>query len=260
MEFRDRTAVVTGGASGIGRALCRGFAAAGARVVVADRNGPGAVRVAEEIGGRGVAVDVGIESDVVRLVREAEEAYGAIDLFCSNAAVATGAGPLDTPLEVWQQQWQVNFMAHVYAVRAVLPQMLERGEGTLLHTASMAGILSSHGNLPYAVTKHAVVGLAEWMAFTYAHRGIRVSLLCPLGVRTPMLGDPNSAWAKAAAGTIREPEEVAEMVMAGLRDERFLITTDPIAQQWMENKTHDLPRWLRGMNRLQRAIEESFAG
>ena len=258
MKIQNKVAVVTGGASGIGRALCRRFAADGARgVVVADINEEGALAVAEEIGGLAVGCDLGNASDVEHLVKSAEEAFGGIDLFCSNAAIASGGDPLEVPLEVWQQQWDVNLMAHVHAVRAVLPGMLERGEGYLLHTSSMAGILSSHGNLHYAVSKHAVVGLAEWLAFTYAHRGLRVSCLCPLGVRTPMLGDPTGPWAQAAAGTIREPEEVADQVTQALDEERFLILTDPIAQEWMERKTTDPDRWLKGMNRLQQRIEEA---
>lgn len=256
MKLQDRVVVVTGGASGIGSAMCRRFAQEGARgIVVADLNRDGAVQVAEEIGGLAVTVNVGLEEEINRLVREAEKRYGPIDLFCSNAGILTGGDPLSTPLKVWQEQWQVNLMAHVYAVRAVLPGMLDRGEGYLLHTASMAGILTSQGNLPYAVTKHAVVGLAEWLSITYGHRGIRVSCLCPLGVRTPMLGDTSNDAATAALGMIREPEEVAQMVIDGLAEERFLILTDSIAQEWMERKTHDLERWLRGMRRLQEKIE-----
>ena len=137
-------------------------------------------------------------------------------------------------------------------MRAVLPGMLERGSGYLLHTASMAGILTSHGNLTYAVTKHAVVGLAEWLSITYHDKGIRVSLLAPLGVRTPMLGDPTRPSREDAAGPIKEPDEVADMVVDAIADERFLILTDPIAQKWMNNKTADLERWLNGMRRLQR--------
>jgi NAD(P)-dependent dehydrogenase (short-subunit alcohol dehydrogenase family) len=137
--------------------------------------------------------------------------------------------------------------------------MLERGEGYLFHTASMAGILTSQGNLPYSVSKHAVVGLTEWLSITYGHRGIRVSCLCPLGVRTPMLGDPNSAFARASVGPIREPEEVAEMVVDGLMEERFLILTDPISQEWMNRKADDLERWLRGMRRLQEKLEAETA-
>jgi NAD(P)-dependent dehydrogenase (short-subunit alcohol dehydrogenase family) len=146
-------------------------------------------------------------------------------------------------------------MAHVFAVRAVLPGMLARGSGYLLHTASMAGILTSHGNATYATTKHAVVGLAEWLSITYHHRGIRVSLLAPLGVRTPMLGDVNSPFATTVVGPIKEPDDVAAMVVDAIADERFLILTDPIAQVWMERKTTDLERWLRGMRRVQQRIE-----
>ena len=260
MELKDRVVVVTGGAGGIGQAMCRRFKQEEARgIVVADLNGDGAAKVAEEIGGFAVTVDVGVEEEINRLVQETEKRYGPIDLFCSNAAISSGGDPLSTPLKVWQDQWQVNVMAHVYAVRAVLPGMLERGEGYLLHTSSMAGILTSVGMLPYAVTKHAVVGLAEWLSITYGNRGIRVSCLCPLGVRTPMLGDPNSPFAKAVAGTIREPEEVADMVVDGIDEERFLILTDEIAQVWMERKTQDLERWLPGMRRIQEKIEAEMA-
>jgi NAD(P)-dependent dehydrogenase (short-subunit alcohol dehydrogenase family) len=146
-------------------------------------------------------------------------------------------------------------MAHVYATRAVLPGMLERGSGYLIHTASMAGILTSQGNLPYAVTKHAVVGFAEWMSITYHGKGIRTSLLAPLGVRTPMLGDTNSSFARLAAGPIKEPEEVAEMVALAVEEERFLILTDDIAQTWMNFKHGDLERWLKGMRRMQATME-----
>jgi NAD(P)-dependent dehydrogenase (short-subunit alcohol dehydrogenase family) len=257
MDISGKVAVVTGGGSGIGRAVCRRFAQAGARVVVTDVNEQAARAVAEEIAGLAVPCDVGREGDVQRLVRSSQSALGPIDLFFSNAGIATGGDPIATPNEVWERQWAVNFMAHVYAVRAVLPGMLERGSGYLLHTSSMAGILSSHGNATYAATKHAVVGLAEWLAFTYAHRGIRVSCLCPLGVRTPMLGDPTGPWAQAAAGSIKEPEEVAEQVLDAVVAERFLILTDPVAQEWMERKTADPDRWLRGMNRLQQRIEEA---
>lgn len=260
MELKDKVVVVTGGASGIGKALCRRFAADGARgVVVADLNGDGAEAVAKEVGGLAVRTDVGKEADVQALVARAEDAYGPVDLFCSNAAIASGKGPLDTPLEVWQQQWDVNLMAHVHAVRAVLPGMLARGEGYLLHTASMAGILTSHGNLPYAVTKHAVVGLAEWLSVTYGHKGIRVSCLCPLGVNTPMLGGTDTAFSRSVAGPVKEPEEVADMVAEAIVEERFLVLTDPIAQEWMTRKTADPDRWLRGMRRIQQQVFEQPA-
>ncbi len=255
MELERKVSVITGAASGIGAATARAFAKQGARVVVADRNAEGATAVASEIGGLAVACDVGQEADIDRLVARTQDEYGPVDVFFSNAGIGTGGNPLDTELPVWQHQWEVNLMAHVYAVRAVLPSMLERGSGYLLHTASMAGVLTSHGNLTYAVTKHAVVGLAEWLSITYHDKGIRTSLLAPLGVRTPMLGDSSSEWTRSAAGPIKEPEEVGDMVVEAILEERFLILTDPIAQKWMEYKTLDPERWLRGMRRLQARID-----
>lgn len=257
MELDNKVCVVTGGASGIGAATCRAFAAKGARVVVTDINMEGARQVAEEIGGLAIACDVSVEAEVNNLVAESEKQLGPIDLFFNNAAVATGGNPLNTPIDVWQDQWNINVMAHVYAVRAVLPGMLARGQGYLLHTASMAGILTSQGNLTYATTKHAVVGLAEWLSITYHDEGIRVSLLAPLGVRTPMLGDLSSPFAVSAAGPIKEPEDVADMVVSGVQSESFLILTDPIAQTWMERKTNDPERWLTGMRRLQAKMNKA---
>lgn len=255
MDLENRVCIITGSASGIGAACARAFTARGARVVVSDINEDGARQVAAEIGGLGITCDVSRQEDINALVEQTRRDVGEIDLFFSNAAIASGSDPLATPLQVWEDQWHINVMAHVYAVRAVLPAMLARGEGYLVHTASMAGILSSHGNLPYATTKHAVVGLAEWLAFTYHDKGIRTSLLAPLGVRTPMLGDPGGAFAVAAAGPVREPEEVADMVVAAVEAEAFLVLTDPIAQTWMERKTTDLDRWLNGMRRLQAKID-----
>ena len=256
MELQGRVTVITGGASGIGAACARAFSLEGAKVVIADVNVEGARAVADDIGAIAIACDVGKEEDVGSLVEMTEKEVGTIDVFFSNAAVATGGDPISTPVDTWQQQWQINVMGHVYAVRAVLPAMLARGEGYLVHTASMAGILTSQGNVTYATTKHAVVGLAEWLSITYHDQGIRTSLLAPLGVNTPMLGGGNSPFARTAAGPVKEPEDVAEMVVRAIRDERFLILTDEIAQPWMERKTNDLDRWLHGMRRLQRKIDE----
>jgi NAD(P)-dependent dehydrogenase (short-subunit alcohol dehydrogenase family) len=255
MNLNDKVSIITGGASGIGAATCRAFAAAGAKVVVVDVNADGAKKVASEFGGLAVACDISNEQAINELVKRTEDELGQVDVFFSNAGIATGAGPLETPIEVWNNQWQVNVMAHVFAVRAVLPSMLERGAGYLIHTASMAGILTSHGNLPYAATKHAVVGLAEWLSVTYYDKGIRVSLLPPLGVNTPMLNNADSAFASIAAGPIKEPEEVAQQVVDAVNAEQFLILTDPIAQTWMERKTNDLERWLTGMRRMQGKID-----
>ena len=176
-----------------------------------------------------------------------------MDVFFSNAGIVANSGPLDTSNEMWEQQWQVNVMSHIYALRAVLPGMLERGTGYLVHTASMAGILSSPGDLPYAMTKHAVVGLAEWLAFTYHDRGIRTSLLAPLGVQTPMFD--RMVMDSALAGPVKSPEYVASLVVDAVEAERFLILTDAQAQDWMEGKTSDPDRWLNGMRRMQAKMD-----
>ena len=256
MNLGNKVCIITGAASGIGAACAGAFTALGAKVVAVDVNADGVCSVAEELGALAIPCDVADESAVNEMVAEAERQLGPVDVFFSNAAVATGRGPLDTPIEVWDRQWQINVMAHVYAVRAVLPGMLERSSGYLIHTASMAGILTSQGNLPYATTKHAVVGLAEWLAITYHDKGIRTSLLAPLGVRTPMLGDTSFA-ASSAVGPVKEPEEVARQVVDAVAEERFLILTDPVAQTWMERKTGDLERWLGGMRRLQAKIDSA---
>lgn len=262
MQVNDKVCVVTGGGSGIGQALCERFAAEGARsIVVVDRNGDGASAVAAAIGGRAEVVDVGSEHDLTTLLTGIEDDLGPIDVLCNNAGIASGGDPLSTPIEEWQRQWDINVMSHVYAIRAVLPSMLARGEGHIQHTASMAGILTSHGNAPYATSKHAVVGLAEWMSITYHDAGIRTYLLAPLGVRTPMLGDAaDSEWARSAAGPIAEPEEVAQQVIDAFAEERFLVLTNPVAQDWMEFKTNDPEKWLAGMRRLQTRIDAADKG
>jgi NAD(P)-dependent dehydrogenase (short-subunit alcohol dehydrogenase family) len=257
MELAGSVAVVTGGASGIGRALCRRFAAEGAAVVVADLDGAGAASVAAEIGGRAVATDVSVEADVVHLVDETLAAHGRVDLFCSNAGILWGARPDDPEAvvgvgatdEAWDRIWQVNLMAHVYGARAVLPSMLERGAGYLLSTASAAGLLTVLGNAPYAVTKHAAVALAEWLAITYGAAGIKVSCLCPEGVRTGMLDAAPDSF-KETVATV-EPEEVAEAVVEGLAAERFLILPHPRVADYFRRKADDYDRWLSGMRRLQ---------
>lgn len=257
MHVSDRVCVVTGGGSGIGKALCERFAADGARTVtVVDRAADNATAVADAIGGQAEVIDVGVESEIAAMLERVENDHGPIDVLCNNAGIASGADPLTTPIDEWQRQWDINVMSHVYAIRAVLPSMLARGEGHILHTASMAGILTSHGNAPYATSKHAVVGLAEWMSITYHDKGIRTYLLAPLGVRTPMLGDQaDSEWARSAAGPIKEADEVAQQVIDAFAEERFLILTDEIAQTWMEFKTSDSEKWLTGMRKLQARID-----
>ncbi|MDZ4850049.1 MAG: SDR family oxidoreductase [Pirellulaceae bacterium] len=254
MQLKNKTVVVTGGANGIGRALCRAFAAEGAAgVVVADLDEPGAKRVAEEIGGLGVAVDVSCEEDIRRLVERATTTYGPIDLFCSNAGLGYEGG-IDSPDGDWQRLWNVNVMGHIYAARAVLPAMLARGQGYLLQTGSAAGLLTQIGSAPYSVTKHAAVAFAEWLSITYGDAGIRVSCLCPLGVKTQMLMDAEESMVSFLIAGALEPERVAESVIAGLAEERFLILPHPEVAKYFHHKGDDYERWLRGTRRLQAKI------
>ena len=260
MLLKDKVAVVTGGGGGIGRALCRRFAQEGARaVVVSDVNGAAASAVAKEIGGLAVQADVGRETDVQRLVKQAIATNGGIDLFCSNAGVLVGGGE-EAPDSEWQRIWEINVMAHVYAARAVLPSMLARGEGYLLQTVSAAGLLSVIGGAPYAVTKHAALAFAEWLSITYGDRGIRVSALCPQGVRTDMLLNDTSGLAAFLKQTAVDPEQVAKSVVEGLADERFLILPHPVVGEYFRQKAADYDRWLQGMRRLQASVNVSPHG
>jgi NAD(P)-dependent dehydrogenase (short-subunit alcohol dehydrogenase family) len=261
MELRGKVAVVTGAANGIGRACAARFAAEGARVVVADLDGDATERAASEIGALGVATDVSVEADVRHLVERTEAELGPIDLFHSNAGIGVN-GSINAPDEDWDRIWKVNTMAHVYAARAVLPSMLERGDGYLVSTASAAGLLTQIGNASYSVTKHAAVALAEWLAVTYGDRGIKVSCLCPQGVNTNMLRggsdiDRTSASAVRAGGDVLEPEQVADVVVRAIRDETFLILPHPEVATYLQRKTSDYDRWLGGMRRLQARVRGS---
>jgi len=256
MEVRDKVVLVTGGANGIGRALCQRFAAEGIRgLAVVDLDLASAERVAGPIRDRAIAIraDVGKEPDVAAAVAQTEDRFGPIDLLVSNAGIGV-LGGVDAPDEAWQQIWDVNVMAHVYAARAVLPGMLARGEGYLLHTASAAGLLTNLGTLPYSVTKHAAVGLAEWLAITHGDAGIKVSCLCPQGVRTNMVqqaSDGGTAGDVVVAQGLLEPEDVAEAVVQGLRAETFLILPHPEVLTYFQRKAGDYDRWLAGMRKLQ---------
>lgn len=255
MEIEDKVVVVTGGASGIGHAMCERFAKGGARaVVVADLNGAHAAEVAAAVGGVAQTVNVGVEAEVQRLVAETTGRFGRIDLFCSNAGVIVRADE-DASNEQWQRHWDVNVMAHVYAARALLPQMTARGDGYLLHTASAAGLLSQVNAAPYSVTKHAAVAFAEWLSIAYGDRGIRVSCLCPQGVDTPMLrGAGGGSRPSFLAEGALTPERVAECVVEGLRREEFLILPHPEVLTFFQRKANDYARWLRGMRRLREKV------
>jgi NAD(P)-dependent dehydrogenase (short-subunit alcohol dehydrogenase family) len=247
--------VVTGGGSGIGAALCRAFATAGAAVVVvADVNEAAARAVAAEVGGTTTTTDVTRESDVRDLVQRTLADHGRLDIYCSNAGTGVGGGE-DAADEVWQKGWEVHVMAHVYAARALVPVMLERGEGYLVGTISAAALLNHVQSAPYAVSKAAGLSLMEWLAITYGSRGIRVSALCPQGVRTPMLALAGEA--NFLAGDALEPAAVAAAVVDAIRDERFLILPHPEVREYFLRKASDYDRWLSGMQRLRdRVVRE----
>jgi NAD(P)-dependent dehydrogenase (short-subunit alcohol dehydrogenase family) len=255
MRVTGKNIVITGAASGIGAALARRFAAEGAAsIVLADLNEDAAAAVAGELACCTLALrtDVSDEAQVKAMIEAAAE-IGPTDLLCSNAGIGTGAG-LEATAEQWAATWAVNVQAHVYAARAVLPGMLARGDGYLLNTCSAAGLLSQPGDAPYAVTKHAAVAFAEWLALTYGDQGIKVSALCPQGVRTPLLtGSIETGLvgkAVAAAGTILEPEDVADAVIAGLDAEKLLILPHPEVAEYVRRKASDPDRWLSGLRRL----------
>ncbi len=256
MKLRGRVVVVTGGATGIGRALCLRFAREElAGLVVADLDEPGAIAAVRECGtGVAIGADVSIEPEVQRVAAAALSRYGRIDLFCSNAGIYIAGDETTTPTAVWERVLSVNVMAHVHAARAVLPAMLERGEGYLLQTVSAAGLLNQIGSASYGVSKHAALGFAEWLAITYGDRGIRVSAICPQGVRTRMLGHGSFL----EEGAI-EPEEVAEAAVAGVAAEQFLILPHPAVREYFQRKASDYDRWLRGMRRLRAKVETGRA-
>ena len=266
MDMAGKVVVVTGGASGIGQALCRAFAQAGCRaVVVADLDADGAAAVAAEIGGLAVRTNVAVQAEVQQLVAQATAVYGQVDVFCSNAGIISRVDA-DASTATWQRHWDVNVMAHVHAANAVLPQMLARGDGALLQTCSAAGLLSQVNAAPYSVTKHAAVAFAEWLAIAHGDAGIRVSCLCPQGVLTPMLLGLGSAGSEGVgrksflADGALSADAVAAMALQGLREARFLILPHAEVLSFWQRKTADVERWLRGMRRLRAKVVGGEAG
>jgi NAD(P)-dependent dehydrogenase (short-subunit alcohol dehydrogenase family) len=254
VDATGRVIVVTGGANGIGRALVRRFASARAKaVVVADIDLKGASAVAEEINGTAVKCDVSRESDVKNLVDRVEAEHGRIDIFCSNAGIAVEGGP-EAPNDQWHRIWDVNLMSHVFVARHVLPGMLSRGEGYLLGTVSAAGLLNHVFAAPYGVTKAAALSLFEWLAIAHGAQGIRVSCLCPQGVKTDMLAAERRLGLEFLTANALEPDAVADIVFQGLLDERFLILPHPEVGEYFRRKADDYDRWLNGMRRLRANI------
>ncbi len=250
MEMQDKVVVITGGSGGIGKAMAKAFLAEGATsIVLVDLNEAAVKAAAAEIGCIGEVCDVTNEAQIIDLVDRTLASQGRIDLFCSNAG-AGGSGVLtDAPNDVWQAQWDLHVMSHIYAARAVLPSMIERGDGYLLNTASAAGLLAAMGSGPYTVTKAAAVKFAEFLAITHGDDGIRVSVLCPQGVNTAMA--PRSLGDGQTDGII-EPEQLAQTVLQTLREERFYVLPHPEVEDYVRRKGDDIDRWLGGMRRLRR--------
>lgn len=253
MDLNGIGAVVTGAGNGIGAALARRLASAGARVVVNDLDANAASAVAAEIGGVAVPGDAASEAGVTSLIAEAAAHLGGIDLYVANAGVGVGGGP-DAPESDWDLAWQVNVMAHVRAARELLPGWLERGRGHFISTVSAAGLLTMLGSAPYSVTKHAALSFGEWMSATYGDRGITVQCVCPLGVRTDLLEESGPQGKAILAGDAITPEEVADAVLEGMADGRFLILPHPQVADYYAGRAADPDRWLAGMRRLQAKV------
>lgn len=248
MDLKGKIAIVTGAASGIGRATALRFAAEGAAgVVVADIDAAGLAPVAEAVGGLAVRCDVGRESEIQALIAAAEQRYGGVDVFFSNAGILGSGGP-EAPDELWDRMWRIHLMAHVWASRAVVEPMLARGGGYFLITASAAGLLNIVESAPYGVTKHAAVAFAEWLSIAYGRRGLRVSCLCPQAVRTGMVTD--EVGGSAGVDGILSPEAVADEIVRTMADEKFLVLPHPSVLQYLRNKTGDYDRWLGGMQKI----------
>ncbi len=250
MKLKDKIVVVTGAASGIGAAMAKCFAGAGAKkVICADINLEGATETAAKIDGLAIGVNVGNEDEIKALIKRTEAEAGPIDLFCSNAGILT-LGGVEVPNEDWQRIWDINVMSHVWAARHVVPGMIERGGGYLLNTASAAGLLNQVGAAPYGVTKHAAVGLAEWLAMTYGDQGIGVSVLCPQAVRSEMTRGLEGSV--AALDGLMEPEEVASDCLQGIENNEFLILPHEEVLGYIRAKAQDYDRWIGGMQKLNR--------
>lgn len=253
MELRNKVIVVTGAARGIGEAMARRFAQEQpAGLVVSDIDAEGLDEVASDVGALAIPADVSSEADTVALIDACEDRFGPVDLFCANAGIGI-RGDEQTPDEEWQRLWDVNVMSHVYAARRLVPEWRARGEGYFLPTVSAAGLLTNLKAAQYSVTKHAALAFAEWLAVTYGDEGVKVSALCPQGVKTQLL-DAAEEFRMLLEPVALDPTEVAEAVVAGIADEAFLILPHPEVARYFQNKANDYDRWLGGMRKLQRNV------
>ena len=256
MEVKDKRVVVTGAASGIGKALCEAFKDAEAKsIVCVDMNLEGAKETAQDVNGLAVQANVGVEKDIINVIDKANELSGGIDIFCSNAGIGGVHGFFEVETADWQNIWEINVMSHIYAAKNVLPQMIEKGSGYLMNTASAAGLLTQVGAAPYSVTKAAALSLAEWIKITYGNKGIGVSCLCPQAVKTAMTA--NGAGTAGVDGMI-EPEECAAAVIEAIEKEKFLITPHEEVLEYINRKANNYDRWISGMQRLQERYEEFY--
>ena len=254
MELKDKVVVITGGSGGIGKAMAEAFLQEGAAgIMLADLDADAVAQAAAEIGCDGMACDVTDEAQVAALVDATQEKYGRVDVFCSNAGAGGNGLLTDAANEVWQQQWELHVMSHLYAARAVLPGMIERGSGYLLNTASAAGLLAALGSGPYTVTKAAAVKFAEFLAITHGDDGIAVSVLCPQGVNTAMA--PRSLGDGQTDGII-EASALAQTVVETMREERFHVLPHPEVEEYVRRKGDNVDRWLLGMQRLRKRTLE----
>jgi len=258
MEIKNKRVVVTGAASGIGKALCEAFQEAEAQsIVCVDLNLDGAKETADSVGSIAVQANVGQEPDIISVIEKANSLSGGIDIFCSNAGIGGVPGFFEVETSDWQNIWEVNVQSHIFAAKHVLPQMLDRGEGYLMSTASAAGLLTQIGSAGYSVTKAAAVSFAEWIKITYGSKGIGVSCLCPQAVRTAM-----TAQGAGVAGVdgMMEPEDVANDVLDAIEKNRFLVTPHAEVLEYVSRKGNDRDRWISGMQRLQERYEDWVPG
>lgn len=250
MELSGKVAVITGGSGGIGKAMGQAFLKEGAKaVILADLSLEAVTEAAAELGCEGVACNVTNQTEIDQLVADTIAKHGQIDLFCSNAGAGGPGQVLDAEIDTWNQQWDLHVMAHVFAAKACLPGMIERGEGYFLNTASAAGLLAAIGSGPYTVSKAAAVKFAEYLSITHGDEGIKVSVLCPQGVNTAMA--PRSLGDGQTDGII-EASQLAETVVDTLKEERFYVLPHPEVGDYVKRKGDDVDRWLHGMRRLKR--------